>query len=131
MKNYITLYHYSNKDFQGYIKPSYFGNSSFSDNSARISNVKRCYFYIDKDKKEYYFNGAIYCYTARIDKEKLYNLNTDNQGIVKRLKNSQDIHREVKKRGYKGIIGSNGFDCVVLFNNVKITEKKDLYKERR
>lgn len=124
----IKLYHYSNTDFKGYIKPLYFGNNTFTGNSQKLSGVKRIYFYLDKDKREYYLKGSKFLYIAEIKESQLYNLNTDNQGIVKRLKYNQDIYTEVKKRSCKGLIGNNGFNCVVLFYKIKIKDCKTLTK---
>lgn len=126
----IKLYHYSNKDFNGYISPSFFGENNFSNNSKRLSRIKRSYFYLDKNKKEVYFNNAKYLYITAINKIKLYNLNNDKKNIVKKLKNTQDIYQEIKKRGYSGLIGSNGLPCVVLFKPIKIIKKITLTKHR-
>ena len=122
----IKLYHYSNADFNGYIKPKFFGNNSYSYNSARLSGIKRSYFYIEANKKESYFNGSKFLYIAKIKENQLYNLNTDIKEIVKRLKNTQDIYTEVKKKGYIGLIGNNGLPCVVLFKAVRISQKARL-----
>jgi len=125
----MLIYHYSNKDFKGYIKPSFFGANVYSKNSERLSGVNRAYFYLDNKNKEYYFEGVKFCYVAEVNKKMLYDLNKDCKNIVKNLRNSQDIHKEVKKRGYIGLIGSNGFKCAVLFNNVKIIKRKVLQSE--
>lgn len=122
-KNMIKLYHYSNKDFKGYINPSYFGINNYTNNSAKISNVKRCYFYINKKEKEFFFYGTEFCYIAEIKEEVLYNLNEDSLNIVKNLKYDEDIHIELIRRGFKGLIGDNGFKCAVLFYPVKIKER--------
>ena len=119
----MRLYHYTNEDIKDKIKISFFGLNTYTSNSKRISNIKRSYFYIDRDKKEYFLNGARYCYIVELNINKLYNLNTDILGIVKNLKNTQDIFQEVKNKGYRGVIGSNGFNCVVLFKDIKIKEK--------
>jgi len=124
----IKLYHYSHKDFKSNINPAFFGENSFSRNSRNLSEVKRVYFYLEPSHKEYYFNGSNYLYIAEVSEKRLYNLNTDIKGIVKRLRNTQDIYTEVKKRGYIGLIGSNGLPCVVLFKAVKIKDKITLTK---
>jgi len=122
----IKLYHYSNKDFKGYIKPSFFGLNGYSKNSQRLSQIDRAYFYLNNKDKEYYFNGSRYLYIAEVSKNKLYDITQDKKGIVKNLKSSQDIFNQVKKKGYIGIIGSNGFKCVVLFKAVKIKYRQTL-----
>jgi len=125
MKN-IKLYHYSNQDFRGYIKPSFFGVNNYSGNSKRISGINRSYFYLEPDKKECYFNGARFLYIGAVNKKRLYNLNEDKLKIVKRLRNTQDIYTAVKRKGYTGLIGSNGLSCVVLFYPVKIIKRLTL-----
>lgn len=122
----MLIYHYSDKDFEGLIKPSFFGSNSYSQNSRRLSEIKRSYFYINKDDKEYYFNGCKFLYVIQVNKKSLYNLTEDKKGIVKNLRNTQDIYAEVKKRGYTGLIGSNGYKCIVLFKSIKIKDRKTL-----
>ena len=124
----ITLYHYSNLNFKGYIKPDFFGLNFYSGYSKKLSGIKRSYFYLNKYNQEYYFNGAKYCYIAGINRKKLYNLIDDKKNIVKNLKSGQDIYKEVKKIGYSGLIGSNGLSCIVLFYPVKIKERNTLTK---
>jgi hypothetical protein len=126
--NKIKLYHYSNKDFKGYIKPDFFGDNIYSVNSLRLSGVKRSYFYLELKSREVYLKGSKFCYIAEVEPNRLYDLNKDILGIVKRLRNNQDIYREVKKRGYIGLIGNNGFDCICLFKVVKIKQKILLIK---
>ena len=124
----MLIYHYSDKNFSGYVNPDFFGSNSYSNNSARLSGIKRSYFYANKDNKEYYFNGCQFLYIAEVNKERLYNLNEDKESIVKNLRNTQDIYTEVKKRGYIGLIGDNGYPCAVLFKTVRIHKKEVLQK---
>ncbi len=121
----IKLYHYSNKDFKGYIRPDYFGENNYSRNSEDISGVKRSYFYLDRESREFYFSGVKFRYIVKINKKRLYNLNKDKLGLAGRVK---DIFRAVKSRGYIGLIGSNGYSCGVLFYPAKIKGKEILTK---
>lgn len=116
----INLYHYSNQNFSGYIRPEFFGYNSFTNNSQKISGVKRIFFYTDKDRKEFFFNGCRYLYLAKIEKNKLYNLDID---ILKVLTNKRikDIYIYIKKLGYKGILSGN---IAVLYSKIKITQKR-------
>jgi hypothetical protein len=118
----MILYHYSSADFKGYISPKFFGVNNYSKNSERISGLKRVYFYLDKNGKEYYFNGSQFIYIAEIKKELLYDLNKDPLKISdnKRIK---DIFYYIKRKGFKGLIGSNGHKVGVLFYSVKIKNK--------
>jgi len=121
----IKLYHFSNKDFRGYIKPGFFGANSYSRNSERLSGVKRIYFYIDRAGRECYFNGARFCYIAEIKGAILYNLDKDPLKLAGRVK---DIYSAVKSRDYRGIISGN---IAVLFYRAKIKEVKTLTEAGR
>jgi len=114
----IKLYHYSNSNFKGYVKPSFFGLNSYSYNSVKLSGVKRSYFYLEPKIKEYYLQGSKFLYITEIDKNKLYNL--DSNKII-----SDDIYTEAKKQGYIGIYNK---EQVVLFKAVKIKAKITLTK---
>ena len=120
----IKIYHYSNSDFKGYIDPGFFGANSYTRNSGRISGVKRVYFYLDKNNKEYYFNGCQFLYITEIDKNKLYDIGKD----ILKLAGRNDILRAIKNKGYIGIIGNNGFNCICLFKAVKIIKRLTLTK---
>jgi len=123
MKNYITLYHYSNTDIKGDISPLYFGVNSFSGISQRLSGIKRSYFYLTKTKKECYFNNSKYLYIAKTDKNKLYDIDKDIKGIIKNLKYNQDLYKVIKNKGYNGIITFKGLSQAVLFKSVKYIDK--------
>ena len=113
----IKLYHYSNRDFTGFIKPDFFGLNDYSRNSKRISQVKRSYFYIDPANREFYFSNNKYIYITEIIESKLYNIDIDP---AKLIKPGKDIYYEVKKRGYMGLLGNNGFNCGILFYPARI-----------
>ena len=117
--NKITLYHYSDKDINDYLDPKYFGDNSYSLNSASISGVKRTYFYTNEYYKECYFRNCHFLYIAELDKNKLYDIAKDTL----RLAGKGDIYTETKKRGFEGIIKDN---VAVIFNAIKIKNKKDL-----
>jgi hypothetical protein len=125
----IKLYHYSSQDFKGYIEPGFFGANSYSNNSARLSGVKRSYFYLDRAGREYYFEGARYCYIAEIKESRLYNLNIDPLKLAGR--NIRDIFAYIKRLGYKGLIGSNGYKDGVIFYPIKIKQRKTLTEAGR
>lgn len=122
----ITLYHYSNKDFIGHIKSCFFGYNSYTTDSQRISKVKRSYFYLDKNKKEYYFNGCQFLYITKIQDNKLYDIDKDCQGIVAKLKYNEDLYKVIKHKGYDGIISYKNIPQAVIFKDMKIIDKKVL-----
>ena len=115
----IKLYHYSNEDLK-ILNPAFFGNNYYTRSSQRQSGVKRLYFYLRPDQKEAFFNGAQFCYIVNINEAKLYNLNEDK---LKLNDKPEDIFWNVKKRGYKGLIGSNGYPCAVLFYKTRPDKK--------
>jgi len=78
----IKLYHYSNRDIKGYIDPSFFGENSYSQNSRRLSGVKRSFFYLNKKDREVYFYGSQFRYTAIINRKKLYDFKIDQRGKI-------------------------------------------------
>jgi hypothetical protein len=116
----IKLYHYSQEDFKGHIEPRFFGLNNYSRNSERLSGVKRAYFYLNRAGREYYFNGAKYCYIAEVKPSRLYDINKDPLKLAGRGK---DIFAEVKKRGYIGLIGNNGFRAGAVFYPIKINKR--------
>ena len=122
----IKLYHYSNSDFKGYISPKFLGTNSYSQNSVKESSIARSFFYIGKGK-EYYLNGAKFCYIAYIDKFKIYDLVKDVKGFLSRY-TFDDTLKKVKGLGYYGVKGNNGFDVVCLFKAIKYSDKINLTK---
>lgn len=128
MKNKILLYHYSNKNFKGFIRPDFFGLNSYSQNSGRISGVKRSYFYLKPSSREIYLQGAEFLYIAEVKPSRLYNIDKDPLKLVGQY---NDIISEVKRRGYLGLLGNNGFGCAVLFYPVKIKQRKTLTEPGR
>ena len=123
----LILYHYSNEQFNGYIRPSFFGKNGFTSYSQNLCNIKRSYFYINIYEREYFFSGARYRYITDIDEKKLYNIDEDRLKIVNN-KTQTDIYRYLIKKGYRGIIGTNGYKIVILFNKIKIKSQVNLTK---
>lgn len=121
----IKLYHYSNQDFKGYIKPDYFGLNYYTGQSVKESPVNRSFFYMGKGK-EYFFNGAKYCYIAEIEPGKIYDFDQDIKDFKKSGLDFDTILKAIKKLGYFGISGSNGFRVVCLFRAIRYINKKIL-----
>jgi len=123
----MLLYHYSDKNIKDKIKTSYFGYNSYSNNSKKLSNIKRSYYYINSNDKEYYFNSAKYRYTVIINKNKLYNITLDKLRLVTKYNcNYTKVFNYLVKRGYIGIIGNNGYNIVNLFININYKIKEIL-----
>ena len=123
--NNLKLYHYSNQDFKGKIEPSFFGLNSYSKSSYRDSDIDRSFFYIGKGK-EYFLNGTKFCYIVEIEQSKIYDLTKDIKNFKTICKDFTDILSTVKKLGYYGIKGNNGFDVVCLFKAIKYIDKRYL-----
>jgi hypothetical protein len=125
----IKLYHYSQADFTGHIKPSFFGSNNYTNESRDISQVKRAFFYADDKSREYFFNGSRFVYIAEINEKKVYDIVKDVLGLENLCYNNlKDIYTEIKRRGYRGVKGNNGFDCICLFYPVKAIDKITLTK---
>jgi hypothetical protein len=125
--NKILLYHYSNKDFTGSISPAFFGDNSYSLNSAGVSGTKRAFFYLEAGAREYYLDGARFLYTAEIERARLYDIDKDTRRIIPKLA-GRDIYAVLKAKGYAGAIGNNGHACAVLFRPIKIKTRETLTK---
>ena len=82
MKTKIKLYHYSNNDIQGKIKPSLFGNNYYTNNDKKTSNIKRAFYYLDNSQIEYRFKNCKYRYITEIDKNYLYDLRQDKKKYI-------------------------------------------------
>jgi len=123
--NNIKLYHYSNQDFKGYIKPGFFGLNHYSRESVKESGLNRAFFYIGKGKEDF-LSGAKFCYIAEIEPGKIYDFEKDPKNLKDSGKNFNEILVYVKKLGYFGISGNNGFRVVCLFRDIKYIDKKIL-----
>ena len=117
----IKLYHYTNADIKDKIKIKYFGLNTYTSNSQ--SKINRIYFYLNDNTREFFLQGVKYKYVIEIDKNKLYNLEADILNIKNKYSNIDNLFIDIKNRGYAGIIGNNGYDICILFNNVKIKYK--------
>jgi hypothetical protein len=122
----MLLYHYSDIDINGELLPEFFGSNFFSNNSQRVSNCKRIFFYTQDKEKEHCFNGNKFLYICYIDNKKIYDIEADNQGIVKNLSRGEDIYLICKQKGFDGIKGNNGLDVIALFYPITYIEKRKL-----
>jgi hypothetical protein len=111
----IKIYHYSNQDFKGYIKPRFFGGNLYTSYSAKISKIKRSYFYSDISSFsiETRFLSNRFIYHSKINEKYLYNLTVEEK--------QNDIYAWAKRNKYIGIKKDN---IVVLFYPAKIIKKE-------
>jgi len=123
----MYIYHYSSINIKDKIEVKHFGKNSYSQHSRNISAIKRSFFYLDKIKKESYFFGSKFLYTAIISKDKIYSIDNDILGIFKN--NSGNVSkclRLVKKAGYIGFSGCNGIKNICLLVDITFINKEIL-----
>jgi hypothetical protein len=120
----IKLYHYSNKDFKGYIKPSFFGLNNYTSASKELSGYKRIYFYADDKSREYFFNGSKFLYIAEIKQNKVYDLKIDVLNCIGNFDSISEFISYISSKGFKGFKDFNGKqDVICLFKAIKIIDK--------
>jgi len=126
----LILYHYSNTDIKGYIKPDFYGINNYTVFSVYKSAIKRSYFYLEDKPQEKIFITSKFLYTAEVLQDKIYNIIEDKLNLQEKLNTFTDILQEVKKRGYIGILGNvNGkYNIISLFKPIKIKSKINLTK---
>ena len=122
----LKLYHYSQVDFKGLIRPGFFGKNCYTRNSERESGLNRTFFYLGKGK-EYFLNGSKFCYIAEIEKFKLYDLIKDEKKLLEKW-TFDKVLGYIKNLGYWGVIGNNCFNVVCLFRAIKYIDKRTLTK---
>lgn len=118
----LKLYHYSNQNIKGYIKPGFFGLNHYSRESCRESSLARSFFYIGKGK-EAFLSNCKFCYTAEIESSKIYDIVNDKKNLKRIYSNFNEILKAIKKLGYAGVSGNNGFKVICLFRAVKYIDK--------
>jgi hypothetical protein len=125
----ITLYHYSQADFTGYIKPSFFGSNNYTNESRRLSQVNRIYFYPDINSREYFFNGSRFLYISEVNENKIYDLKADILHCVGKFNTVTEFIYYITGRGFIGFKDFNGRQNVIcLFKAVKVIDKITLTK---
>lgn len=118
----IKIYHYTDKNIKDKIKIEYFGDNFYTNNDKKISNIKRSFFFTDKNIPEYRFENLKYGYIAKINKNKIYDLSKDIIGYTKKYNNINDILKAIKKQ-YIGIKYNLGYDVICLFKDIKYIKK--------
>ena len=106
------------------MNPVYFGLNDYSKESIRESSISRAFFYVGKGK-ESFLSDSKFCYIAEIESSKIYDLEKDPGNLKNSGKNFNEILIYIKKLGYIGISGNNGFKVVCLFKKIKYTDKKE------
>ena len=119
----MKLYHFSDKKNLKIISPNYFGKNCYTNNDKNISNVKRAFYYDSKKPQEWLLNDAKYRYTIIIDKSKIYDLSKDKSNLIAKYNDIDKILRVLKKE-YVGAKYNNGFECYIIFKELKTISKK-------
>jgi len=120
---YITLYHYSNKDIQGKLKVSCFGDNYYTLNDTQASSVKRLFFY-DKPKCEHLLQGCNYLYICKVKKADIYNITQDKKRLYQG--NITELLRKVKRLKYRGVSYNIGYNVISLLYDIPIYKKEVL-----
>lgn len=125
----IKLYHYSNKNFKGYVSPNFLGLNTYTSNDKNISGLARAFYYTRPGTVEYLLRGSKYLYITEVEPSRIYDITKDKRGYLQRT--GQDIDKTLRliKRNYKGVIYSLGnYEVVNLFSRAKIKQRKTLTK---
>jgi len=125
--NQVKLYHYSNKNIKGRIKPSFFGGNYYTGNDVKASPVRRAFYYLSRHKTEHLLDNSKYLYITEVNRNKLYNLDKDPKDLKSRfiIKGLAviDITRLLKyiKKSYTGIVYNR--NVTAIFKDLKYTRK--------
>lgn len=119
----MKLYHYSNVKIKNKLKVKYFNSNYYTKNDYKTSNLKRLFFFTDKDIPEYRFKHCKYKYIVNIKKYHIYNLEKDTKRYKKKFEDIHTLLKEIKKN-YKGVYYNLGYGVVCLFEDVKIKQKE-------
>lgn len=125
--NQVKLYHYSDKDIQGKIKPAFFGDNTYTGNDKKASQVKRAFCYLGRHKIEYSLNYSKYLYITEINSDKLYYLDIDKARLKDRFKikgvdfiDITKLLKHIKKR-YTGAVYTG--NIAIIFKDLKYNKK--------
>jgi hypothetical protein len=124
----LKLYHYSNKNFKGFIKPGYIGENTYTRNDSNISGLARAFYYTRPGAVEYLLKGSKYLYITEVKPGDIYDLTEDKRGYLIKSRGDIDKVLRIIKRNYKGVIYSVGYKVVNLFSRAKIKQRKTLTK---
>ncbi len=124
----LKLYHYSNKNFKGFIKPGYYGENNYTRNDKNITGLKRAFYYIRPGEVEYLLRSSNYLYITEVKPGDIYDLTEDKMGYLIKSRGDIDKALRIIKRKYKGVIYNLGYKVVNLFYPAKIKQRKALTK---
>jgi hypothetical protein len=123
----IRLYHFSSKNFKGFIEPGYYGENNYTRNDKNITELKRAFYYIGPGEVEYLLSGSNYLYITEVKPGDIYDLTEDKKGYLKQSRGNIDKALRLIKRNYRGVIYSLGnYKVVNLFTRAKIKQRKTL-----
>jgi len=122
----MRLYHYTSAEIKDKIKVKHYGVNSYSDNDVKATNIKRSFWYSKPIIAECHLKDSKYYYIANVTKGSIYNLKTDRLKLKSRHNTISALLKNIKRRGYKGILYYLGYDIVNLFYDVEYNKRKIL-----
>ena len=122
----MRLYHYTSADIKDKIRVNHYGDNSYSDNDVKATLVKRSFYYTKPIVAEYHLRHIKYCYKVNISKGSIYNLKSDLLKLKAKHSTISLLLKNIKRRGYKGIVYSLGYDVVNLFYDVRYKTRQVL-----
>jgi len=121
----MIIYHYSKNKIPGKLKKSFYGTNSYTKNDFNCTDIKRIFFYTEKNP-EYLLSNCKYLYTVKIADHKIYDLKSDIVGYKTKYKSISEILKAIIKKGYIGIKYNIGYDIINLFQDIGYIKKEVL-----
>lgn len=126
----VHLFHYTPyRTATVELSPEEFGKNPWSRSEKKAATMRRIFFYMDLRDKEAFFSGNT-LYQAVVPAAKIYDLATDPEGLIARVRSSgffdiDQLLSEVKKEGYHGVYYNNGMHLVAWFYPITVTRVEE------
>ena len=143
----IKLYHFADRyelekkyktsDLESFeTDPTKFGTSYFTSADKEVSEVPRTYFYVDLDDVEKIVVGGRLLYSAEVPINEVYDLKTDPEGYIKKIKHPMyGLRKGVEwtelleyirdETPYNGVFRGRSFDVVEWFDPIEVYRVED------
>lgn len=122
----IILYHYSDKKLDK-ISTEFFGANSYTFNDKKY-NIKRSFFYTQKNSKEYHLDNCQYIHTVSVDSKDIYDLILDRDNLKEKFIDISEL-LEYLKANYLGVLYKVSYEIVCLFKEVSVDNIITIYKK--
>lgn len=138
----VKLYHYASpydleeeygvRDPEKFVlSPDKFGKSYHSSQEMETSSVPRVFFYVNLDDVEKIVIGGRILYTTEVPTNQIYDLKTDPEGYMKKIKHPvyglrkrmewDDLLEYIRDESpYKGVFYGRSFDVVSWLHPIEI-----------